>query len=399
MGVDGIIAHTKTVAGHNLEPTPWHRFHAAPLEHLIEEDEDTGLDSFSRVSISRRWWRWWWSWYPRAATSRILHCSHFLTCLLPPPNSPIATNSKHPNQNSCPAFFQWIHQDLSPWATSRISAANLMEAQQHAAFRVVISGGRLFVEFYYACVQTRSMFTIWGLLQLLRRYPGLIPDVDLMFDCMDKPLIGRSDFKPGGRWPPPPLFRYCTTKDHFDIPFTDWSFWGPWDEEFRSIKVGSQELNWEKKTGTAYWKGNPDVASPVRVDLLKCNDTNAWGAQIFRQAEAIGKGGQDFMETLNMDRVYDYMYHLIVEYSKLLDFKPAPPSSAQEICEDYILCFADRKQRQLLKRSLTSSSLGPCTLPKPDDHFIETWIQEKQKITDDIQRLATTWNKNETVKS
>lgn len=33
------------------------------------------------------------------------------------------------------------------------------------------------------------------------------------------------------------------------------------------------------------------------------------------QAEAIGKRGQAFMQEMDMDQVYDYMYHLIVEYS------------------------------------------------------------------------------------
>jgi len=41
------------------------------------------------------------------------------------------------------------------------------------------------VDLYYACTQTRMMFTIWGLLLLLERYPGLVPDVDLMFECME----------------------------------------------------------------------------------------------------------------------------------------------------------------------------------------------------------------------
>lgn len=49
------------------------------------------------------------------------------------------------------------------------------------------------------------------------------------------------------------------------------------------------------------------------------------------QAKAIGKG-QDYLAELNMEHVYDYMYH------KLHRFKPEKPPSAQEICEDSILC-------------------------------------------------------------
>ncbi|GAB4849189.1 hypothetical protein Ancab_003999 [Ancistrocladus abbreviatus] len=58
---------------------------------------------------------------------------------------------------------------------------------------------------------------------------------------------------------------------------------GPWDEEFREIKRGSQSRSWKNKWPYAYWKGNPFVASPVRTELLQCNDTEAWRTQIFRQ--------------------------------------------------------------------------------------------------------------------
>ncbi|KAF8402652.1 hypothetical protein HHK36_010741 [Tetracentron sinense] len=360
-----------------------------------------------------------------------------------------------------------------------------MEAQKFAAFRVLIVGGRLYVDFYYACVQSRAMFTVWGLLQLLRRYPGMVPDVDLMFDCMDRPVVNRMEYAA-----PPPLFRYCTTDEHFDIPFPDWSFWGwpeinigPWDEEFRNIKQGSQAISWTRKWARAFWKGNPDVQSPVRTELLQCNNSRIWGAEIMRQnwveearggfaqsklsnqcnhrykiyaegyawsvslkyilscgslaliispqyedffsrglvprenywpvsptdlcwsikfavdwgntnpskAEAIGKGGQDFMEGLHMDRIYDYMYHLITEYSKLQDFKPVPPSSAQELCMESLLCFADPKQRQILERSTASpSSALPCRLQPVDHDLMEKWIQQKWKIISDVRDLEKT---------
>lgn len=57
----------------------------------------------------------------------------------------------------------------------------------------------------------------------------------------------------------------------------------PWHREFPDIKRGSQTLTWDKKFPFAYWKGNPDVASPVRLQLLNCNDTMLWGALIMRQ--------------------------------------------------------------------------------------------------------------------
>ncbi|CAL9104554.1 unnamed protein product [Musa textilis] len=380
---EGIASRTKTVAGHNLDPTPWHLF-----PHVKQQ-----LRSIAAFRC------------------------HFLSCprrRIPPPTMP---KPRRP----CPSFFRWIHRDLQPWRRSRISPAMAAEAGRHGAMRVVnLEGKRLFVDLYYACVQSRAMFTIWGLLQLLRRCPGVVPDVELMFDCMDRPSVNRSEYCPdnGGADgshlpPPPPLFRYCTTRDHLDIPFPDWSFWGwpeinikPWDEEFQNIKLGSQTMKWRKRARTAYWKGNPDVQSPVREALLSCNDSKMWGAQIMHQdwieesrsgfqksslsnqcshryiiyaegyawsvslkyimacgslaliiepqnedffsrglvpkenywpisptdlcpsikfavewgnrnpskAEAIGKKGQAFMQELNLDQVYDYMYHLIAGF-------------------------------------------------------------------------------------
>ncbi|OUZ99094.1 Lipopolysaccharide-modifying protein [Macleaya cordata] len=455
------VDQTRTVAGHNLEPTPWHLF---PPKQFNDGSRYT-------------------------RTSKIIECS-YLTCRRHSSSiiqKPRDSSQQSPNSlPACPSFFRWIHQDLEPWKKSRISVSTLMEARQFAAFRVTIVGGRLYADFYYACVQSRAMFTIWGLLQLLRRYPGLVPDVDLMFDCMDRPVLNRTVYS-GTNRPPPPLFRYCTTKGHFDIPFPDWSFWGwpevnieNWDDEFRSIKQGSQATPWTKKWPRAYWKGNPDVDSPVREELMRCNHSRFWGAQIMRQnwleearggfeqsklsnqckhrykiyaegfawsvslkyilscgsltliiapqyedffsrglaprenywpiypttdlcrsikfavdwgnrnpseAGTIGRGGQDFMEELPMDRVYDYMFHLINEYSKLQDFKPFPPSSAQEVCMESLLCYADPKQREFLEKSTASpSSSYPCTLPPADRDIISSWIQKRQKIISDLQK-------------
>lgn len=57
----------------------------------------------------------------------------------------------------------------------------------------------------------------------------------------------------------------------------------PWNEEFKDIKHGSQAKRWKEKLPFAYWKGNPDVLSPLRVELMKCNDSKLWGAEILRQ--------------------------------------------------------------------------------------------------------------------
>lgn len=193
--VNSFVSQTKTIAGHNLEPTPWHIF-------PTKTDEETK--------------------YTKA--SKIIQCGYFMCGRLSSNNLPLQNKQSQSTQQgeTCPEFYRWIHHDLEPWVKSRISFSHLMEAKNFAALRVVIIGGKLYVDSYYACVQSRAIFTVWSLVQLLRRYPGRVPDVDLMFDCMDKPIINRTEHASM----PLPLFRYCTTPDHFDIPFPDWSFWG-----------------------------------------------------------------------------------------------------------------------------------------------------------------------------
>ncbi|KAK8661188.1 hypothetical protein V6N13_052086 [Hibiscus sabdariffa] len=264
--LDNFASQTKTIVGHNLEPTPWHIFQP---KNFTEESR-------------------------HARDYKIIQCS-YLTCRYAATDGvDQPSEEKRRGLDStltppkCPNFFKFIYRDLEPWFKTRISIDRIIQTKEHAAFRIVIVEGKLFVDLYYACVQSRLMFTLWGILQLLKKYRGMVPDVDIMFDCMDKPTIDKSGVQNGSL--PLPLFRYCTTEAHLDIPFPDWSFWGwsevniqPWDEQYKEIKQGSQAQTWAKKITHAYWKGNPDVESPIRMELMQCNDTNTWDTEIIRQ--------------------------------------------------------------------------------------------------------------------
>lgn len=114
-----------------------------------------------------------------------------------------------------------------------------------------------------------------------------------------------------------------------------------------------------------------------------------------KQAEAVGKRAQQLMESLSIDRVYDYMFHLISEYAKLQDFKPVPPSTAQQVCEESLLCFADDKQKEFLEKSAVtgSSSTPPCTLIKrPNPNFFTIWNDQKRKIIDNVKDMENRAN-------
>ncbi|MED6203611.1 hypothetical protein PIB30_000691 [Stylosanthes scabra] len=195
------------------------------------------------------------------------------------------------NTMVCPEYFRWIHEDLAPWKKKKIRREMVEAGNATAHFRLVVKKGRAYVLRYKKSIQTRDVFTIWGIIQLLRRYPSMIPDLDLMFDCDDRPVIRAQDYRGPNSTGPPPLFRYCGDRWTHDIVFPDWSFWGwaeinirPWEHLLKDIKIGNEMMKWIDREPYAYWKGNPFVAE-TRQDLLKCNvsDTQDWNARLYVQ--------------------------------------------------------------------------------------------------------------------
>lgn len=341
-------------------------------------------------------------------------------------------------------------------------------ARRTANFRLVILNGRAYIERFHRSFQSRDVFTLWGIVQLLRRYPGQVPDLELMFDCVDWPVIKAIDYQGKDKPAPPPLFRYCADDSTLDIVFPDWSFWGwpeinikPWDALLGELKEGNKRVKWMDREPYAFWKGNPAVAVS-RMKLLKCNVSEGqdWNARIYAQdwhseikkgfkqsdlasqcihrykiyiegtawsvsdkyilacdslslivkpryydfftrglmpvhhywpirdddmcrsikfavdwgnshkqkAQAIGNEASSFIqEKLNMDHVYDYMFHLLTEYSKLQKFKPTKPHKAVELCAESMACPARGVERKFLMESMVKAphSSAPCSLSPP----------------------------------
>lgn len=131
---------------------------------------------------------------------------------------------RYPENGSaiCPDYFRWIYEDLSPWRQTGISREMVEQAAEKGDFRLVIVAGKAYVQKYRNGFQTRIPFTLWGFLQLLRRYPGEIPDLELVFECGDWPVIPKTNDAAA----PPPVFRYCGDGSSANIVFPDWSFWG-----------------------------------------------------------------------------------------------------------------------------------------------------------------------------
>ncbi|KAG6593673.1 Protein O-glucosyltransferase 1, partial [Cucurbita argyrosperma subsp. sororia] len=387
-------------------------------------------------------------------------------------------NLYRPSDATCPPYFRWIHEDLRHWRETGIRREMLERARKTAHFRVVILDGRVYVEKYMNAFQTRDVFTLWGILQLVRWHPGKLPDLELMFNCDDLPVVRSNDF--WGQWSVlPPLFGYCSDESSLDIAFPDWSFWGwvelnikPWRKILEDIREGNKRTKWEDRVPFAYWKGNPEVHRS-RKDLLKCNLTqhHNWGTLVYaqdwskesrqgfkqskledqcthrykiyiegrawsvsekyiiscdsmtlyvkpkyfdffirgmvplehfwpindqskchslkfavewgnnhtNQAQAIGEeGSKYFQENLKMEFVYDYMFHLLNEYSKLLTFRPTVPAGAVELKLETMIGSAVGLTKKFMEDSMekSPSKSGPCDLP-PHDPTVQREFQNK----------------------
>ncbi|MCL7041524.1 hypothetical protein MKW94_014670 [Papaver nudicaule] len=365
----------------------------------------------------------------------------------------------------CPEYFRWIHEDLQPWRNTGITEEAVNSAKRRAGFRLVIVNGKAYVETYKKALDYRDTFSLWGILQLLRKYPKKLPDLDLMFDSHDRPVIKFKDYQGPNATSPPPIFRYCNHPGFMDLVLPDWSFWDPY----------------------AYWKGNPNVAG-IRKELMRCNvsEKQDWNARIYAQdwaketqkdfhesnlanqcthrykiyiegsawsvsekyilacdsltllitpkyhdfytrsllpmkhywpikyfdkcksikfavewgknhtekVKEMGKTASNFIqEELKMDYIYDYLYHHLNEYSKLLRYKPVIPPNAVEFCSETMLCPAEGLQEQFMVESMVkhASETGPCTMPPPFDAlYLQSFFRQK---TDSIREVEMWENK------
>ncbi|ESQ29033.1 hypothetical protein EUTSA_v10023375mg [Eutrema salsugineum] len=430
-----------------------------------------------------------------------VNCTSFWNPNRPASCSRTPQPGSHHNQTesnrSCPDYFKWIHEDLKPWRETGITREMVENGKTTAHFRLVITNGKVFVENYKKSILTRDAFTLWGILQLLRKYPGKLPDVDLMFDCDDRPVIksdGFSKLNPTAEDGPPALFRYCGDRWTVDIVFPDWSFWGwqeinikPWSKVLKEMEQGKKKKTFMEREAYAYWKGNPFVASPSREDLLTCNlsSQHDWNARIFIQdwisegqrgfensnvanqcthrykiyiegygwsvsekyilacdsvtlmvkpyyydffsrtlqplqhywpikdkdkcrsikfavdwlnnhtqkAQEIGRGASEFMQRdLSMENVYDYMFHLLNEYSKLLKYKPQASKNSVEICTEAMVCPSgdvNGPNKRFLMGSLVYEPpiSDPCSLPPPfDPNGLEKFHRKKLNLIRQVEK-------------
>ncbi|KAH1080917.1 hypothetical protein J1N35_020678 [Gossypium stocksii] len=133
----------------------------------------------------------------------------------------------------------------------------------------------------------------------------------------------------------------------------------------------------------------------------KCRDLKfavEWGNNHPHEAQAIGKAGSKFIEeTLTMRNVYDYMFHLLSEYSKLLKFKPTIPSKAHRVCAESVACLQKGLWKDFMVQSMVKSPSRklPCALHPPfEPQAIQASLDREGKITRQVETWVTEyWRK------
>lgn len=116
------------------------------------------------------------------------------------------------------------------------------------------------------------------------------------------------------------------------------------------------------------------------------------------QAQRIGESGTKFVkESLKLKFVYDYMFHLLSEYAKLLKFEVKVPLGAAELCSEVIACPADGLLRKFLAESMVKSPSDalPCLLPPPYDPVeFKAFIERKESVTRQVEMWEAEFRKN-----
>ncbi|PWA69012.1 lipopolysaccharide-modifying protein [Artemisia annua] len=86
--------------------------------------------------------------------------------------------------------------------------------------------------------------------------------------------------------------------------------------------------------------------------------------------QQIGKAASRFIqEDIKMDNVYDYMFHLLTAYSKLMKYKPTVPENATELCSETMGCTSEGFVKQLMDQSTVNgpANVSPCIMQPPYD--------------------------------
>ncbi|KAL3133656.1 hypothetical protein ABBQ32_008167 [Trebouxia sp. C0010 RCD-2024] len=196
-----------------------------------------------------------------------------------------------PDPSAVSFYQQWIQRDLQPWRASGITTelvdSYALSGRWHECLgevlRFQIINGSLWIDhlserhsgWYPARLGPGALsgkgkipYAILGLLDVIRHYPGQIPDIDAILHTSDFSCVKAT---PAGQQPAgPPIFGYNSDPAHEDVPFPDYSYWGHeytrlrdehfyywhgWDLQYKWIRELYANVSLTDRQPQAIWRG------------------------------------------------------------------------------------------------------------------------------------------------
>uniref|UniRef100_A0A0V0HVX6 Putative O-glucosyltransferase rumi-like n=1 Tax=Solanum chacoense TaxID=4108 RepID=A0A0V0HVX6_SOLCH len=128
-----------------------------------------------------------------------------------------------------------------------------------------------------------------------------------------------------------------------------------------------------------------------------------WGNKYKKKVQRIGRKASDFIqEDLRMEYVYDYMFHLLNEYAKLLKYKPSVPKNASELCSEIMACPAEGTEKKLMMESMVNWPIdeSPCKMPIPFNKLsLDSYHKRKQNSIKEVRTLERDYLREQRVKT
>lgn len=101
-----------------------------------------------------------------------------------------------------------------------------------------------------------------------------------------------------------------------------------------------------------------------------------------------------------MDYVYDYMFHLLSEYAKLLKFEARVPEEAVELCAESMASTRSDLEKKFMIESMVKepSTKAPCSLPPPfEPTSLRVFYANKLNLMRRVERWEDNYRRNSTV--
>lgn len=100
-----------------------------------------------------------------------------------------------------------------------------------------------------------------------------------------------------------------------------------------------------------------------------------------------------------MEDVYDYMFHLLNEYAKLLRYKPSVPEKATELCSEIMACQAEGIEKKLMMESMVKGPIdeSPCKMRIPFSQLsLDSFMKRKESSIEQVLKLEKEEQKEKT---